>query len=275
MPKIKVGKRRMTQYVGSFFMVLAISLTGTMVAIGYFSVVSTTREVLKRAEKVEKQKTEAQETTTSTTMPVLTKPATHLKDYNSELYEKSSRIFKLHNATIGPWVVYSNSGDLIMCNQSVTTETKLVLITTMPYSPLKEFIFNNTITNWSRLKPHVLPVLYIAKIDILENSGILIHRACSLGWVVAIAPTIITSGFPMLRHMLSYTASRWKAPWYGFSNGDILFTDKLVSTLDAVSTDPCLQRVEFLTSQRRNAVVSINLFCIDLFDYNHAWVILS
>ena len=242
----------MTHYARSFFWLLIISLTTTMVAIGYFSVINTTREAIKMTQEVENK----EKAPPTTTQPPTVKPETHLRDYDEHLYQKTSKIFELQNKTIGPWLLFKEVPDLVICPQSTTADTKLVLITTMPYSSLKEFIFNNTITNWGKLKPYILPVLFIAKRDIIEKSGVLIHRACSLGWAVAVAPTTIKSGFPMLRHMFSYAMKQWDAPWFGFSNGDILLTEKLVSTLSTLTDDHCLHRVEFLTAQRHNAIVS-------------------
>jgi len=60
--------------------------------------------------------------------------------------------------------------------------------------------------------------------------------ARDLGWLVFEAPKVSSSGLPFLKEMYRHASQHIpNCTFYGFSNGDILYNENLLVTLDAVS----------------------------------------
>ena len=115
-------------------------------------------------------------------------------------------------------------------------------------------LYQNTLSNWMSLDNNtgrILPILYdtshyvpsenftlsYPNITItIDNITELTTQAAELGWRVLAAPRVSDSGVPYFRDMFLDTASRFpNCAFYGYSNGDILFTRGLVRTLQAVA----------------------------------------
>lgn len=82
----------------------------------------------------------------------------------------------------------------------------LVLITSMYHSTVKQYIFINTIINWSNLTApsRLQPVLFLTHMDIVEKSGILLYSAYLRGWIIAVAPDCLKSRYPLLQSMFHF-----------------------------------------------------------------------
>lgn len=136
--------------------------------------------------------------------------------------------------------------------ESVNRKHLMIFGTTFYHEENKQFIFNNTLHNWQLLRKwNVLPVLFISELEMMDRSGHLVSQACQLGWIVAMTPACSPAGYPILPSLFNFM-SHWQALWYGYSNGDILFTDLLPKNLKYALAEDIL----FVTGSRYNAGVS-------------------
>ncbi len=108
----------------------------------------------------------------------------------------------------------------------------LTLFTTFKDTKDRENIQMNTILNWALFMPEVQPVLYT---DI--PSGILIDQAKRSGWKIYRVPKVNKNNMPFVKEMYFDVQTRVNSTYYGFVNGDILFTKGLVKTLKKVAFD--------------------------------------
>ncbi|XP_062585432.1 uncharacterized protein LOC134247109 [Saccostrea cucullata] len=85
---------------------------------------------------------------------------------------------------------------------------------------------NTTVHNWSRLKPTITPILFTNDTDLTK-------RVQKKGWKVH--PVVKTGiGIPVLKDMFLAAMNFSKSAFYGYANGDILFTEGLLKTVLAV-----------------------------------------
>ena len=104
----------------------------------------------------------------------------------------------------------------------------LTLFTTWPAKAEKYVCHNNTVSNWLSLKPHVVPILF-------SNESDLSQKVKAKGWTVL--PVSRTGGgIPVLKQMFLDAMNTVDSYFYGYSNGDILFTDRLLNTLYTILT---------------------------------------
>lgn len=124
-----------------------------------------------------------------------------LKFFHPELYERTRKLVNGHSCLVNGTV---SSGDILVHsphnNHSImTTNTNnaqnggaevdgisnkdLVLITTMYHNRQKQYIFINTLLNWSNLT-RIQPVLFFTDMNIVEKSGILLYVAYLRGWTI-------------------------------------------------------------------------------------------
>ena len=149
--------------------------------------------------------------------------------------------------------------DLIICFDGKSHKPyELVLSTSMYHAKVKHPIFKTVINMWSHLLPEVLPVLYITDQQFVTESQDLLQLACRKGWVVAVAPKALRTGFPLIN-----TIHNFQAHWYGLSNGDILHTDRLWRILKHLRESPASasnKKIPFVTSRKYSGLVSdVNL----------------
>lgn len=139
--------------------------------------------------------------------------------------------------------------------------TTVTLATTMLFND-KTFILNNTLRNWSRLRPFVQPVLYVTPSDSQAHAPAAIQLACSLGWDVYLAPECNEDNFPVLRSMMADMLSKYSAPMVGYANGDILFDTSLPRTLQFFVRHrgkllPDSKSYHLITGRRKDLTVSV------------------
>ena len=79
------------------------------------------------------------------------------------------------------------------------------------------------------MRPRVVPVLYT-----VDTDPRLVRTAKRLGWLVLPAPDVNRYQTPFLRQMYQTASQRVDSVFYGYSNGDIMYDDSLVRTLEAV-----------------------------------------
>lgn len=112
----------------------------------------------------------------------------------------------------------------------------------------KNLVHNNTLANWSALKPSVNLILF-------SNESYWATVAEHFGWDVIKPFQDENSGTnpPVLKDMFRATMERYDTLWYGYVNADILFTRELISHLQFFT-----QKYEttsarlFLTGRRTN-----------------------
>lgn len=180
----------------------------------------------------------------------------NLKHISISLYEISKAILEMHNCSNQSKQYPLDSQNLLLCNsKSIAKTPSIVMITSMYHHTGKQFIFRNTLQNWSNLKPFIQPVLYISDFKIIEKSGDLVDEACSLGWVVSFAPVCNSDGYPVLVDMITHSLTFWPdARWVGFSNGDILFNLDIIETVKYLETSQLIPQL--LVARRWNVFVS-------------------
>lgn len=86
---------------------------------------------------------------------------------------------------------------------------------------------NNTIRNWNSLGPDVVRVLF-------TNDSFLSKQIEMLGWKSLPIRKTGTTGVPVLRTMYEDVMRVEESYFYGYANGDILFTDDIIKTLQAI-----------------------------------------
>ena len=126
-------------------------------------------------------------------------------------------------------VITSSAGADNNAAASVHNQTLLTMFTTFKNDASRFVIHNNTLHNWSALRPRVVPVLYT-----VDTDPRLVRTAKRLGWLVLPAPDVNRYQTPFLRQMYQTASQRVDSVFYGYSNGDIMYDDSLVRTLEAV-----------------------------------------
>ncbi|XP_069113646.1 uncharacterized protein [Argopecten irradians] len=106
------------------------------------------------------------------------------------------------------------------------TEVLLTLFTSWPTKAEKYTCHNNTIKNWAQLKPHIQPVLF-------TQETLLAEEATEKGWAV-LPVRKAGRGVPILKYMYKDAMERYNSTFYAFSNGDILYSQSLIETLQTV-----------------------------------------
>ena len=98
-------------------------------------------------------------------------------------------------------------------------------------------IYLNTLLNWKAidvtLGHQVKTIMYMTNSSV-DNQ--LEKLARDHGWLVFEAPKVSSSRVPFLKQMYRHASQQIpNCTFYGFSNGDILYNENLLVTLDAVS----------------------------------------
>lgn len=142
----------------------------------------------------------------------------------------------------------------------------LCLFTTLKPVEYKTVIYQNVIRNWALLSPsRIRPVLFVPSNDTPLFSSSQQHRdieedptpplnqsviqlATSLGWTTLVPPRTNDQNIPHLKEMFSGVERLLPGcVFYGYANGDVLFDDGLLRTLEAVA--------EVLRPLRRTLIV--------------------
>ncbi|XP_069113165.1 uncharacterized protein [Argopecten irradians] len=111
--------------------------------------------------------------------------------------------------------------------QNASTSTTLLTLFTSWYIKAEKYIcHNNTIRNWNSLKPSVKPIIF-------TNNNIISKEVRKKGWN-SLPVHQASFGIPVLKFMYRDVLKVAKSHFYGYSNGDIIFTSTLIHTLTAV-----------------------------------------
>ena len=87
----------------------------------------------------------------------------------------------------------------------------------------KQLVHNLTSLNWLSLRPYVIPVIF-------TNESNVAIRCSKLGWEVFPIRVSAIGGIPVLKFMFIDVMAAFNSTFFGYSNGDILFTNQLVET---------------------------------------------
>ena len=132
-------------------------------------------------------------------------------------------------------------------NTSYASTPLITLFTTFKNSPDKTHVYKNTIRNWHLLSPWVKPILYT-----INGELDMTRFAKNHGWEVLPVPATSRAGVPILRHMFLDAQKRCNSTFYGYANGDILFTDGLVDTLQTILSSLDRMKQVLIVGRRTN-----------------------
>ena len=125
-------------------------------------------------------------------------------------------------------------------------ETLLTLFTSMDENDAaRSLIHNNTIRNWSSLKPVVNPILF-------TNNETLKQIVEKYGWQTLPLKRTASNGMPILKYMYLSAIEFFKSDFYAFSNSDILFTGGLLKTLVTAKYSLNMSKPMLITGTRYN-----------------------
>ena len=122
------------------------------------------------------------------------------------------------------YVVYYSSGT----NETgVQSAPLLTLTTTCGSSADRLIVCKNAIMNWARLSTNVNLILF-------DTDPELRLLGETFGWLTVRPPSTLY-GLPVLKELFIRAQQLYSTPYYGYANGDLLFTDDLLVTLRAIS----------------------------------------
>ena len=154
---------------------------------------------------------------------------------------------------------FDNVSDILICGDIKNVRYNLVLFTTMYYDVDHMPFFLNTVRVTASLQSDFSfqGVVYIdnPRSFIDKNATYLIRIACNLGLVVLLAPHCNEDNFPVFKSMFNVSMQLLDADWYGYSNGDILFDDSLLTTLDFIQYHITAFKVPIFAGRRYNIAV--------------------
>ncbi|XP_033735981.1 uncharacterized protein LOC117324303 [Pecten maximus] len=81
-----------------------------------------------------------------------------------------------------------------------------------------------TLQNWASFMPYINLVMF-------TNDGQITKQSRDHGWTVFPVTHAGIDGIPVLKTMFQQVIREFSTPYYGFANGDILFTDTLLESL--------------------------------------------
>jgi len=94
-------------------------------------------------------------------------------------------------------------------------------------------MYINTVLNWEVLGQHLKTIVYLTNSS--EHHD-LAKTARRHGWLVFEAPRVSRFGVPYLKEMFVHASEHLPGcVFYGYSNGDILYNEDLLVTLNAIS----------------------------------------
>ena len=117
-------------------------------------------------------------------------------------------------------------------SKDFTARPLLTIFTSLRDTPQKFFIHRNVILNWASFGPKVQPVLF----GNMSVDSQLRQLAVAHGWTILPQQRVNSHGTPFLKDMYRLARNLTNSDFYGFCNGDILFNQGLIDTLEGVST---------------------------------------
>ena len=127
----------------------------------------------------------------------------------------------------------------------------LTLYTTFKNEPHKKMSSINVIRNWGLFYPCVQPLLFVQN----STDNYLIKLALEHSWIIKSVPKVNHNNVPVFKHMYFKARQLMNSTFHGYSNGDILYDELLLSTLRVVKKliDQENSSSSYLiTGQRRN-----------------------
>ena len=109
----------------------------------------------------------------------------------------------------------------------------------------KDHLHQNTIINWGAFQPKINMVLFTNDTD---DSVYATER----GWTVFPVTHHYAGGAPVLRTMFQKVMESFNSTFYGFANGDILFSSNILDTLATIKTKFGYKKPILLTGRRYN-----------------------
>ena len=149
--------------------------------------------------------------------------------------------------TWSTWVEDNTSGVPGNHRSGTPNDTLLTLFTSFKNSSNRIFIQSNTVRNWALLKPQVQPVLFTT-----FEHGYLVDLARQHGWDVHPVPRVKKHGTPHVKDMFFKAMMLYDSTFYGMSNGDILFTDGIIDTLQAAKRKQGTLKSTLVIGMRKN-----------------------
>ena len=144
----------------------------------------------------------------------------------------------------------------------------LCIFTTFKPVDYKTLVYQNVLRNWILLSPRrIRPVLFIPSADrwlfsrVPDGDQSPLNRtigdlASSLGWLVVVPPRVNDHKVPHLKEMFFYVEKLYPdCLFYGYANGDVLFNDGLVRSLEAVAEVLGPLRRTLIVGKRTNVVL--------------------
>nr|XP_022310334.1 uncharacterized protein LOC111115783 [Crassostrea virginica] len=130
-------------------------------------------------------------------------------------------------------------------NDSNKSVPLLTLFTTWNSSKENFARRNTTVSNWAQLTPQIIPVLF-------TNDQGLQRNVEQKGWrTLPVLKSRI--GIPVLKNMYLEAMEQFHSTFYAYANGDILFTDTLLTFLRSVSeNETLLNNTLLIVGQRTN-----------------------
>ena len=161
---------------------------------------------------------------------------------------------------------YWNTKDLHItqiCTPVLQDHILVTLFTTMHDSVKNHYLYENVIYLHSWLKPRVQPMLFVSSPVVERN---LVKDACAVGWHVLTAPTCDRNKLPVLKDMFLAAQNVQKSNFYGYANGDIIFDESLIKTLDHIDTIKQYFKEALFVGSRRNVKVH------DMLNFFSNWI---
>ncbi|XP_012938527.1 uncharacterized protein LOC106011901 [Aplysia californica] len=103
----------------------------------------------------------------------------------------------------------------------------LVLFTTWVRQVGKASVHENVLRRWSRWRPLITPLIFTDDLTLKEE-------ALRHAWDVLPEPTKACGGVPIMREMFRVAMATYNASLFGFVNGDLLMSDGLATTVQAL-----------------------------------------
>ena len=140
-----------------------------------------------------------------------------------------------------------------------STQRLAVIFTTLTDTPQKLHLYTNAIKNWATFLPKIQPLLFYT-----NPNSTLIKLAEQHGWLALPAPKVNKFQVPFLKDMYMKAYDIEKAVYYAFINGDILFDDSLVTTLQRIGKNLPEYKATLVSGRRRrynvNCTTSLELW---------------
>ncbi|XP_069117984.1 uncharacterized protein [Argopecten irradians] len=102
----------------------------------------------------------------------------------------------------------------------------LTLFTSVDPHPKHKEVTIRTLQNWATLIPYLNLVMF-------TNDSEIAKQCREHGWAVLPVTHVGVDGLPVLKTMFQQVMNNFSTPYYGFANGDILFTDTLLMSLSS------------------------------------------